>query len=100
MTQKQNTLTKTISSLVQSDENIHDLCDFSLNGNVFKMTYKGSTTSSFWLTALKWILPVVILILIALFLYRKKEAVVELWTLFKNWISESINKLIDKINKL
>lgn len=97
---KQNTLTKTISSLVQSDENIHDLCDFSLNGNVFKMTYKGSTTSSFWLTALKWILPVVILILIALFLYRKKEAVVELWTLFKNWISESINKLIDKINKL
>lgn len=97
---KQNTSTKAISSLVQSDENIHDLCDFSLEGDVFKVTYKGSTTSSFWLTALKWILPVFVLILIALFLYRKKEAVIKLWISFRNWITENINKLIDRINKL
>lgn len=97
---KQNTSTKAVSSLVNSDENIHDLCDFSLDGNVFKVTYKGSTTSSFWLTALKWILPVVVLILIALFLYRKKDTVIELWNSFRNWVSENINKLIDKINKL
>ena len=97
---KQNTSTKAVSSLVNSDENIHDLCDFSLDGNVFKVTYKGSTTSSFWLTALKWILPVFVLILIALFLYRKKEAVIKLWISFRNWITENINKLIDRINKL
>ena len=99
-TVKQNTSTKAVSALIDSDENIHDLCDFSLNRNVFKIIYKGSTTSSFWLAALKWILPIAVLILIALFLYHKKEIVCELWTSFKNWVSQNINKLIDKINKL
>ena len=99
-TVKQNISTKSVSALIDSDENIHDLCDFSLDGNVFKIIYKGSTTSNFWLTALKWILPIAILILIVLFLYRKKETVCELWTSFKNLVSKNINKLIDKINKL
>lgn len=97
---KQNTSTKSVSSLVNSDENIHDLCNFSLEGNTFNVTYKGSTTSSFWLSTLKWILPVITLILIILFLYRKKETVSQLWTSVKNWTIEIFNKLINKINKL
>lgn len=97
---KQNTSTKTISGLVDSDENIHDLCDFELTGSNLKLNYHGSTTASFWMNALKWLLPAAVLIVIILFFIRKKAAIIKLWISFKNSASKKINDLIDKINQL
>ena len=97
---KQNTSTKTISTLINSDENVHDLCDFELTGNNFQATYHGSTTASFWMNALKWGLPVVVLLGIILFLYRKKAVVLELFCGAKKVIVEKVNEVIERINKL
>ena len=97
---KQNTSTKAISDLIDSDENIHDLCDFELTGNHLKLSYHGSTAASFWMNVLKWLVPVAVLIVIALLLIRKKAVIIKLWTSFKDLASKKINDLIDKINKL
>lgn len=97
---KQNTSTKTISTLINSDENVHDLCDFELTGNNFQATYHGSTTASFWMNALKWGLPVVVLLGIILFLYRRKAVVLELFCGAKKVIVEKVNEVIERINKL
>lgn len=97
---KQNTSTKTISELVHSDENIHDLCDFELTGNSFQANYQGNTAASFWMNVLKWGIPVVVLILILLFLFRKKATIHDMFHTIKQSLSEKINTFIDKINKL
>lgn len=97
---KQNSSTKMISELVHSDENIHDLCDFELSGNSFQANYRGSTTASFWMNILKWGIPVVVLILILLFLFRKKATIHDMFYTTKKLLSEKINTFIDKINKL
>ena len=78
-TVKQNTSTKAVSALIKSDENIHDLCDFELTGNRLELSYRGSTAASFWMGALRWMLPVVVLIVIGLFLIRKKVAIREMF---------------------
>jgi disulfide oxidoreductase YuzD len=97
---KQNTSTKTISELVHSDENIHDLCDFELTGNSFQANYQGNTAASFWMNVLKWGIPVIVLILILLFLFRKKATIHDMFHTIKQSLSEKINTFIDKINKL
>ena len=98
-TVKQNTSTKAVSTLIDSDENIHDLCDFELTGNHLELNYCGSTSASFWMGALRWMLPVVVLIVIGLFLIRKKVAIREMFGDLKKELAESVNSLIDRINK-
>lgn len=98
-TVKQNTSTKAVSALIKSDENIHDLCDFELTGNRLELSYRGSTAASFWMGALRWMLPVVVLIVIGLFLIRKKVAIREMFGDLKKELAESVNSLIDRINK-
>lgn len=99
-TVKQNTSTKTVSTLVNSDENIHDLCDFELTGNHLELSYHGSTAASFWMGAARWMLPVVVLILIGVFLIRKKVVIGEMFGDLKKELMERVNSLIDRINKL
>lgn len=99
-TVKQNTSTKAVSTLVNSDENIHDLCDFELTGNHFELNYHGSTAASFWMSAVRWMLPVVILILIGVFLIRKKVVIGKMLGDLKKELAEKVNSLIDRINKL
>ena len=99
-TVKQNTSTKAVSALIDSNENIHDLCDFELTGNHLELSYRGSTAASFWMGALKWVLPVVVLIVISLFLIRKKVAIREMFETLKKELAERVNSLIDRINKL
>ena len=99
-TVKQNTSTKAVSALIDSDENIHDLCDFELSGNHLELSYRGSTAASFWMGALRWILPVVALIVIGLFLIRKKAVIGEMFGDLKKKLAERVNSLIDRINKL
>ena len=88
---KQNTSTKTISELVHSDE---------MTGNSFQANYEGNTAASFWMNVLKWGIPVVVLILILLFLFRKKATIHDMFHTIKQSLSEKINTFIDKINKL
>lgn len=99
-TVKQNTSTKAVSTLVNSDENIHDLCDFELTGNRLELNYHGSTAASFWMDAARWMLPVVILILIVVFFIRKKVVIGEMFGDLKKELAERVNSLIDRINKL
>lgn len=99
-TVKQNTSTKAVSTLVNSDENIHDLCDFELIGNRLELNYHGSTAASFWMGAARWMLPVVVLILIGVFLIRKKVVIGEMFGDLKKELMERVNSLIDRINKL
>lgn len=99
-TVKQNTSTKAVSTLVNSDENIHDLCDFELTGNHLELSYHGSTAASFWMDAARWMLPVVVLILIGVFLIRKKVVIGEMFGDLKKELMERVNSLIDRINKL
>lgn len=94
-----NTSTKAVSALIKSDENIHDLCDFELTGNRLELSYRGSTAASFWMGALRWMLPVVVLIVIGLFLIRKKVAIREMFGDLKKELAESVHSLIDRINK-
>ena len=95
-----NTATKMISDLVHSDETVHDLCKFSFTGDHLKLTYKGSTTSSFWLNVIKWVLPIVFLLVIGIFLFQKKQVILENLHKLKIYLSKKINDFIDKINQL
>lgn len=95
-----NTATKMISDLVHSDETVHDLCKFSFTGDHLKLTYKGSTTSSFWLNVIKWVLPIVFLLVIGIFLFQKKQVILENLRKLKIYLSKKINDFIDKINQL
>lgn len=99
-TVKQNTSTKAVSTLVNSDENIHDLCNFELTGNHLELSYHGSTAASFWMGAARWMLPIVVLILIGVFLIRKKVVIDEMFGDLKKELMERVNSLIDRINKL
>ena len=65
-----------------------------------ELSYRGSTAASFWMGALKWGLPVVVLIVISLFLIRKKVAIREMFETLKKELAERVNSLIDRINKL
>ena len=49
--------------------------------------------------ALRWMLPVVVLIVIGLFLIRKKVAIREMFGDLKKELAESVHSLIDRINK-
>lgn len=95
-----NTATKMISDLVHSDETVHDLCKFDIIGNQLNLTYKGSTTSSFWINVIKWVLPIVFLLAIGIFLLQKKQVILENMHKLKMYFSKKINDFIDKINKL
>ena len=89
-----------ISDLVHSDETVHDLCKFSFTGDHLKLTYKGSTTSSFWLNVIKWLLPIVGFTCDWNLSVSEKQILRENLHKLKDYLSERINDFIDKINKL
>ena len=64
-----------------------------------KRRTKKAGRGSIWMGALRWMLPVVVLIVIGLFLIRKKVAIREMFGDLKKELAESVNSLIDRINK-
>ncbi len=97
---KQNTSTKTISELVHSDENIHDLCDFELTGNSFQANYEGNTAQLLHECFRMGHSYCCFDFDSFVFIPKESHDFHDMFHTIKQSLSEKINTFIDKINKL
>ena len=82
-----------ISRLANGNETLQILAQYKIKGNTMKLTYEGNRSVSYWTSSVKIILPLLILILLSFFIYKKQNWICEQVDIVKNWIKEKKNNL-------
>ncbi|MBU5458807.1 hypothetical protein [Anaerostipes sp. MSJ-23] len=82
-----------ISRLANGNETLQILAQYKIKGNTMKLTYEGNRSVSYWISSVKIILPLLILILLSFFIYKKQNWICEQVDIVKNWIKEKKNNL-------
>lgn len=88
----QNVADKPVSALLDGDETLSSIHKNQITGDSFTLNYKGSTSAHYILNILKFLLPLVLLLLAGIFLYIKQNSVVYWLKRLKDKIQELLKR--------
>lgn len=88
----QNTVSRSAAALLKSDETVTNLCTYQLKSDQMKVIFQGKTASTFWSSALKWILPLALIIFFLIFIAWKQAFIVEKLNQGKEYLEQWIKK--------
>lgn len=86
----QNVADKPVSALMEGEETISSIHKIQLTGDSFTLNYKGSTAAHYVLNILKFLVPLILLVLAGIFLYIKQNSVIYWLKKLKNNITNRI----------
>lgn len=88
-----NVADKPVSALMEGDEAVASIHKIELTGDAFTLNYKGSTAAHYLLNVLKFLVPILLLLLAGILLYIKQNSVLY-------WLKKAKEKLLEQLNKL
>ena len=88
----QNVADKPISALMEGDEAVASIHKVELTGDSFTVNYEGSTSGHFLLNALKFLLPLVLLLVAGILVYVKQNSVLY-------WLKRTKEKIQEQLKK-
>lgn len=88
----QNVADKPVSALMEGDETVASIHKVELTGDSFTLNYEGSTSDHFVLNVLKFLLPLILLLVAEILIYIKQNSVL-------CWLKRTKEKLQKQIKK-
>lgn len=88
----QNVADKPVSALMEGDETVASIHKVELTGDSFTLNYEGSTSDHFVLNVLKFLLPLILLLVAGILIYIKQNSVL-------CWLKRTKEKLQEQIKK-
>ena len=83
---------RSISRLANGNENLQILAQYKIKGSEFQLSYEGNCSVSYWTSFAKIFIPLLLLVILIAFIYKRQDWIQEQINIAKKWIKEQTKR--------